>query len=208
MKCKHCGEEIADDSQFCEFCGKRVTKTGETRLKSWLLWASIAVVFVLTTAIAINIVNHNKRQEERKSIKMEHVKKLNEGYKKAMADFDFKVANIVVDKEGREGAPNWVIESLNALRHMERIESDPLFETQEDTGAFEYRYDLFLETLVAAKRKIYETNKDNWEDFERGIHNPYFDELRVRLRVIDTILEQTQVQGKRSAVDIKLPQND
>lgn len=24
MKCKHCGAKIADDSVFCEYCGKRV----------------------------------------------------------------------------------------------------------------------------------------------------------------------------------------
>ena len=207
MKCKHCGAEIADDSLFCEFCGK-ATKTAGKGPKSWMLWISIAVVFVLTTAIAVNIVDHIKKQEERKRINEEHVKKLNEGYRNAIADFDFKVGNIVVDKEGRQGAPNWVIESLNALRRIERIEGDPLFETQVDTSAFEYRYDCFMDTLVAAKRKIYEKNKDNWEDFERGVHNPLFDELRVRLRVIDTILEQTRLQGKRSVIDVQLPPKD
>lgn len=24
MKCKHCGAEIANDSVFCEYCGKRL----------------------------------------------------------------------------------------------------------------------------------------------------------------------------------------
>ena len=26
MKCKHCGAEIANDSRFCEFCGKKMKK--------------------------------------------------------------------------------------------------------------------------------------------------------------------------------------
>ena len=29
MKCKHCGEEIANDSKFCEFCGKEQANKDE-----------------------------------------------------------------------------------------------------------------------------------------------------------------------------------
>ena len=34
MKCKRCGEEIANDSKFCEFCG---TKSEKKQIKWWQL---------------------------------------------------------------------------------------------------------------------------------------------------------------------------
>lgn len=34
MKCNHCGQEIADDSNFCEFCG---TKNEKKQIKWWQL---------------------------------------------------------------------------------------------------------------------------------------------------------------------------
>lgn len=38
MKCKHCGEEITDDSVFCEYCGT------ETKKKSTLPWWAILLI--------------------------------------------------------------------------------------------------------------------------------------------------------------------
>lgn len=34
MKCKNCGKEIANDSEFCEFCG---TKSEKKQIKWWQL---------------------------------------------------------------------------------------------------------------------------------------------------------------------------
>ena len=50
MKCKHCGAEIANDSVYCEFCGKFTNPankkgvTCEANLVKWLLYS---VMFVL-----------------------------------------------------------------------------------------------------------------------------------------------------------------
>lgn len=48
MKCKRCGAEIADDSKFCEFCGKRV-KHYSTR------FFIITVVIVLVVALIVGL---------------------------------------------------------------------------------------------------------------------------------------------------------
>lgn len=39
MKCNHCGKEIANDSKFCEYCGKRQTKSNVIYTPlSWVLF--------------------------------------------------------------------------------------------------------------------------------------------------------------------------
>lgn len=40
MKCKHCGEEIANDSNYCEFCGKAVSKDNRK------IWHILGVVLL------------------------------------------------------------------------------------------------------------------------------------------------------------------
>ena len=35
MKCKYCGEEIADDSKFCELCGTKIEQ--KKQIKWWQL---------------------------------------------------------------------------------------------------------------------------------------------------------------------------
>ncbi len=50
MKCKHCGEEIANDSQFCEFCGAKLEK--ETKKKTIkILLIVLSVIFVLAGVV-------------------------------------------------------------------------------------------------------------------------------------------------------------
>ena len=49
MKCKHCGEEIADDSKFCEFCGKEVKRRG-------LPWWAILLIVIGVLGIASIVV--------------------------------------------------------------------------------------------------------------------------------------------------------
>ena len=44
MKCKHCGEEIANDSVFCEFCGTKVASS--SKKKTVLIIAGIVVAIV------------------------------------------------------------------------------------------------------------------------------------------------------------------
>lgn len=51
MKCKHCGEEIANESNFCEYCGTRVTNNRKNRIVFWSCFAAIfvaiAVIFMV-----------------------------------------------------------------------------------------------------------------------------------------------------------------
>ena len=51
MKCKHCGEEIANDSRFCEFCGTKIKKRG---LPWWaILLIVIGAVFTIFGFVGI-----------------------------------------------------------------------------------------------------------------------------------------------------------
>lgn len=46
MKCPNCGEKIADDSKFCEFCGKKI-KNGNEGKSLWPLWLCLAVALTV-----------------------------------------------------------------------------------------------------------------------------------------------------------------
>lgn len=60
MKCKNCGEEIANDSKFCENCG---TKQGKKTKNKWLwlvlLTSSVAIVGIVEI-IRVNTYHYSK----------------------------------------------------------------------------------------------------------------------------------------------------
>ena len=86
MKCPKCGKEIADDSNFCEFCGKRVNvgtadKKGSEK-KRIFFFSLFAVLLVVVVA---GVVYHEKKEAFRKAneeaqmkIEEERAKKLEE----------------------------------------------------------------------------------------------------------------------------------
>lgn len=49
MKCKRCGAEIADDSKFCEYCGKRV------KHRVWLPTIIVIIIFMVCGVLGYNI---------------------------------------------------------------------------------------------------------------------------------------------------------
>lgn len=48
MKCPHCGKQIADSSQFCEYCGGAVKNGGSNARTIWMM---IVVLVLLVNAI-------------------------------------------------------------------------------------------------------------------------------------------------------------
>lgn len=48
MKCNHCGKEIPNDSNFCEFCGKKVKK-------KMPVWAVLLIVLGCVTVLGMGI---------------------------------------------------------------------------------------------------------------------------------------------------------
>jgi len=57
MICKNCGEKIADDSKFCEFCGKKVNAGKKRRL---MLLITIALLVLISISTTILSVSRNK----------------------------------------------------------------------------------------------------------------------------------------------------
>ena len=57
MKCKHCGEEIANDSVFCEFCGTKITKQPNTAKK--YLWSAVAGLILVLLIVILTVVTKN-----------------------------------------------------------------------------------------------------------------------------------------------------
>lgn len=66
MKCKYCGEEIADDSMFCEHCGAKIDLNQKKRQR--LLMVIVAVVTLgIFAAVMAAVVSHY--EEELQKIK-------------------------------------------------------------------------------------------------------------------------------------------
>lgn len=51
MKCKHCGEEIPNDSKFCEFCGTQIKKKSKL---PW--WAILLIVIGCSIVIGLGVL--------------------------------------------------------------------------------------------------------------------------------------------------------
>ena len=58
MKCNYCGEEIDNDSVFCENCGAKVKK--KATWKWWIIGGVVTVGFVIGI---LAIINYNRRAE-------------------------------------------------------------------------------------------------------------------------------------------------
>lgn len=52
MKCPKCGKEIADGSQFCEFCGEKILDSAP-KSKKWFLWVAVGVIICSISAFLI-----------------------------------------------------------------------------------------------------------------------------------------------------------
>ncbi|MBO4646151.1 MAG: zinc-ribbon domain-containing protein [Bacteroidales bacterium] len=73
MKCKHCGAEIANDSTFCEYCGKQVGKDKAKRSKLIFIICGI-IVIAACIGIAVYAYFHYQGQPESgKEVKLERV---------------------------------------------------------------------------------------------------------------------------------------
>ena len=55
MRCSNCGAEIANDSKFCEFCGKKTSKKN-----NHLIFAILGAIVVLGIIVGIGMYNHQK----------------------------------------------------------------------------------------------------------------------------------------------------
>jgi hypothetical protein len=53
MKCPHCGKQIADSSQFCEYCGKPIKKQGGSPKGLWIVIVLLSLVVGLLAGIMI-----------------------------------------------------------------------------------------------------------------------------------------------------------
>ena len=58
MRCPRCGEEIANDSVYCEFCGRKIKKSGSKKL-----WLSVCVVSALVVIIYACFVFFTRRAD-------------------------------------------------------------------------------------------------------------------------------------------------
>lgn len=56
MRCSNCGAEIANDSKFCESCGKKV----EQRNNRTLIYVMAGIIVVLGVIIGLGMCNHQK----------------------------------------------------------------------------------------------------------------------------------------------------
>lgn len=59
MKCKNCGEEIANDSNYCEFCGAKMDSSALSSKKGRkiLFWAILSIAIIVLIGLLTKWVN-------------------------------------------------------------------------------------------------------------------------------------------------------
>jgi hypothetical protein len=77
MKCKYCGAEIANDSTFCEHCGKQVGKDKAKRSKLIFIICSI-IVIAACIGIAVYILRQPKPDKEVQSERVTDTLRIND----------------------------------------------------------------------------------------------------------------------------------
>ncbi len=63
MKCKHCGEEIANDSMFCEHCGQQLVADKSKRNRTILLICGIALVVACVVTTLFFVLHYGNMEK-------------------------------------------------------------------------------------------------------------------------------------------------
>jgi hypothetical protein len=96
MKCKFCGGETADDSKYCELCGKKLRKS-----KAWL-WILLGAGSALITAIILILSLGGSRSNSLSLSDREQVKIAAENFLTAFNNFNWDEAKQYSTPESAE----------------------------------------------------------------------------------------------------------
>ena len=119
MKCPNCGKEIANDSQFCEFCGTQLKKSTKNPNTVWIILA------LLLCAVVIGVFVYSEHNAQQAAIEVANQRAEEARIAKEEAERKLRAAeNARIEAERR--AANEKMEEARKLRAAEnaRIEAE------------------------------------------------------------------------------------
>ena len=163
--------------------------------KKWIWWViggSVLGLVLLVGIILWNVSENRKKDEERISTFLER-------YDQKLTDCDFFMSNIYVDKRGDTVNAIWFNDCLKALKEIEDLENDVIFEKTGRVSCFQEKLSSYQNELSRAleyvSRKYAQLEEDGLTD------NVYAEDILKRRNRIESILQQSR--EKRSAIEIK-----
>ena len=114
MKCKHCGEENANDSNFCEFCGAKMTTDNPGSKHLGLIILGLVVMLVcIATILFVFFKFHNLQQSD--SLDNTGVPQQDTVVTEAVVSTDTVVSEQVKPVAAVSGKPYISVEKMNVL---------------------------------------------------------------------------------------------
>lgn len=164
--------------------GKNLTRRFSAKgLTLWTFIIMLALASLVT--IAFLATRQNLATTEIGEINLHNFK---EQYEKAIETFEIMNGNIISDKNGESGVQYWVQGAYNALQTIEENENDDKFRHLELPFVFEDKLQLYRNSLLESKTII---ERDIHGELNRGIQNDFVDTMTLRLKTLESKLEQT-----------------
>ena len=152
----------------------------------WLIAAAATIIVTLGVAISYNIYQHGQKVKSHNKIEQENISKLESDYQKAISKFDFHAKKINDSTNLIE--PAHVIEALNALKEIEKIEKDDLFRQTNNPAVLSEKIKEYTQKLRQEQASI-ETEITELKS-ENMLTGVYPDKLQKKKILIDRTLEQ------------------
>jgi serine/threonine-protein kinase len=168
--------------------------------KRWVLWGVFAVVLLSGAAIATYKVLH--RDTPAIENDDNYLQLFKTTYEDAIKEYDLKVDNIPVDRNGDYGNELLVMDVFFALQKIEQCEKDSLFAELDTNPVFEDKLFLYRKRLNEAKANIQDDIQD---DLAHGMSNTHVDRMLKRIELLDNMLEMTK---GTSVLDVHPPKPD
>ena len=159
------------------------------KTKKWMWWLIAGAAIIITTlgiAISYNIHQHENKEKINSEEQMKSIEKLDSDHQEAISKFDFHIKRI--NDSTNLTNPNFVIEALNALKDIEKIEKDELFCQTNKPSVLPEKIKKYTQKLRQEKESI-ETEIAELES-KNMLYGTWADGLQKKNSAIDRILEQ------------------
>lgn len=170
------------------------------KAKRWVLWGVFAAVLLSGAAIATYKVLHRDTPVIENDDN--YLQLFKTTYEDAIKEYDLKVDNIPVDRNGDYGNELLVMDVFFALQKIEQCEKDSLFAELDTNPVFEDKLFLYRKRLNEAKANIQDDIQD---DLAHGMSNTHVDRMLKRIELLDNMLEMTK---GTSVLDVHPPKPD
>lgn len=175
-------------------------RSGRTK---WIIGGMILIILLMSGAIALNMLSHQQKAKEKELKQEQRLHKLDSIYTQAMGKFEIHLKKINSPNDLTN--PTHVIESLEAMKTIEDMESQPLFNEIGKDACLKEKIRLYEQKLNEEKdaisKELSELEKERMTDCDN------YESLQKKKLLIDTILVQMN-SGSVAQIKFKTSKRD